>query len=174
MIYSLKPHIAFCTKCKKDIILGKKGDRPSTSKLHQHEYHNHVDKLRDQKLAGATLLLDEEISKSTQSPKGKLGAYGFYSRGPAPEFHSKLAYWQIATYQPNNIVENTEFREMCNSLNPKVAPISKPKHAEKLLQLEADTKATVTKIVSSIDLCLTADGWTSSVFFLLLISIIFF
>jgi hypothetical protein len=163
MVYSLKPHIAYCTRCKKDIVLSKEGERPSTSKLHQHDNHNHIDKLREEKLAVANFALDEELTTGTHLKKPTLASFGFVSRGPAPDFHSKLAFWLIATYQPNDTVENPEFRAMCFSLNPKVAPISKPKHAEKLLQLEADTKATVIKMLQNLDISLTADGWTSSV-----------
>jgi hypothetical protein len=148
--------------CKKDIVLCKPGESVSTSKLTQHILYRHRNESREVMFTEAKEKLSEQLKIEDDQNPNKLQSFGFTSKGVAPNFPSKFAYWCINTFQPLETCENEDFRQLCFSLNPRHNPLNQHSLNQKLVHLEAETKATLHKMLEKFEICITVDGWTSS------------
>ena len=78
-----------------------------------------------------------------------------------PEFESCLLNWMIKTYQPLQVSECNEFRDLCKSLNKRCPVIGRERLGRLLKNEYYQCQHKMTLILKGRHFALTTDAWTS-------------
>lgn len=122
MAYSNSKLVANCKTCQQDVRLGIS---QSTSKVQQHMMTKHrqlvldnsVDKKRKSLELDNPDRDEQHVAKSSQIT-------GHFAKTQSQNFRNSYLKWIVSTYKPLSTCESEEFRQMIQSVNPKVDCIS--------------------------------------------------